>query len=541
MTPTEAVLRRRQHYRLVVGVRAALLAMGLILTLVSSSFGELLPTFVALIAVAAAASIPLQGEMARRMQPVVEAIAAAIVISAAAPQQEYFLPYLIAPALAAGLAGGVIPAVTAVGLAAAVFLIRSSFGLADPVDYHTATGQAVLIALAVGLLAAWVRRILFQDRVADPSYEEAYRLLSQLRGVSRQLAGGLDAVSLAQALLESLAARAPFAIGAVYSRTEGGRLVLLSVLGTERVEWEAPTEATERPVRFSHRFGGGAGESVLLPMRVGGRTTGVVALETATGFSDEGIASAAAAAREAALRLETALLFGEIRSIATVEERRRLAREIHDGIAQELASLGYLMDDLTARARQASAGGLEEELGELRRELTRIISELRLSIFDLRSEVHAEVGLGSALSDYLRAVGTGSPFTVHLSLKEGSSRLGVETETELMRIAQEAITNARRHSGAENLWVTCQVDPPRGLLRVEDDGTGVKSRRRDSFGMEIMRERAARIGAQLTVGDRPRGGTVVEVILGSGRNSASVSREINTRERETRVHDSAVG
>ena len=60
VTPTEAALRRRQHYRLVVGVRAALLAMGLVLTLVSSGFGELLPTFVALVAVAAAASIPLK-------------------------------------------------------------------------------------------------------------------------------------------------------------------------------------------------------------------------------------------------------------------------------------------------------------------------------------------------------------------------------------------------------------------------------------------------------------------------------------------------
>ena len=75
------------------------------------------------------------------------------------------------------------------------------------------------------------------------------------------------------------------------------------------------------------------------------------------------------------------------------------------------------MDDLTARAREASDADLEEELRGLRRELTRIISELRLSIFDLRSEVHADVGLGSALSDYVRAVGTGSRLTVHLILE----------------------------------------------------------------------------------------------------------------------------
>ncbi len=260
-----------------------------------------------------------------------------------------------------------------------------------------------------------------------------------------------------------------------------------------------------------------------------------------TDFPDESIALAAATVRAAALRLETAVLFGEIRSIATVEERRRLAREIHDGIAQELASLGYTMDDLTARAQLGSVDDFENELRTLRRELTRIISELRLSIFDLRSEVHAEIGLGSALSDYVRSVGTGSSLTVHLILDEAPSRLRIETETELMRIAQEAITNARRHAGAKNLWVTCRVDPPRALLCVEDDGAGVRGRRDDSFGMDIMRERARRIGANLSISDREVGGTVVEVTVGSGWESTHANNEHNDRKRDTRVHDSAVG
>ena len=205
-----------------------------------------------------------------------------------------------------------------------------------------------------------------------------------------------------------------------------------------------------------------------------------------------------------------------MRSIATAEERRRLAREIHDGIAQELASLGYAVDDLTARARRESGRDLEEPLRELRHEVTRIISELRLSIFDLRSEVHADIGLGSALSDYVRSVGRGSPLTVHLVLDEAPARLRVETETEPLRVAQEAITNARRHAGAHNLWVTCRVDPPRALIRVEDDGGGMKGRRNDSFGMDIMRERANRLGAVLSIRERAEGGTSVEVAVGNG-------------------------
>ena len=253
---------------------------------------------------------------------------------------------------------------------------------------------------------------------------------------------------------------------------------------------------------------------MLLPLQVGARSTGLVALESAD-FSEEDVGSAAATVQDAALRLETALLFGDVRSIATAEERRRLAREIHDGIAQELASLGYAVDDLTARARRESGRDLEEPLRELRHEVTRIISELRLSIFDLRSEVHADIGLGSALSDYVRSVGRGSPLTVHLVLDEAPARLRVETETE----------PAGRPGGDHECSSPCRRPQPVGDLPsrpascVDSRGgrrRGMKGRRNDSFGMDIMRERANRLGAVLSIRERAEGGTSVEVAVGNG-------------------------
>ncbi len=215
-----------------------------------------------------------------------------------------------------------------------------------------------------------------------------------------------------------------------------------------------------------------------------------------------------------------------MRSIATSEERRRLAREIHDGIAQELASLGYAVDDLVAEAsasedgKRRSAVPISDILRKLRGEITRMVSELRLSIFDLRSEVQAQVGLGSALSDYVRAVSVGTTFSVHVILDEAPDRLPIAVEAELLRIAQEAITNARKHAKAEHLWVTCRVDPPFAHLRVEDDGNGLGSKRHDSFGLEVMRERAARLGGQLTIGSRDPHGTFVDVRLGERRTDA---------------------
>jgi len=214
------------------------------------------------------------------------------------------------------------------------------------------------------------------------------------------------------------------------------------------------------------------------------------------------------------LRLETALLFDDVRDLATAEERRRVAREIHDGIAQELSYLGYFVDGLAAEAR-GNDEAMEQQLLQLRTEITRIVSELRMSIFDLRSEVDVHGGLGAALSEYVRSVGRQSGLTVHMSLAETPNRLPAETEAELLRIAQEAITNARKHAEAENLWVSLTVDPPGALLRVEDDGRGLGKARADSYGIQIMKERARRLRTTVDVLAREPRGTTVEICLGS--------------------------
>ena len=112
---------------------------------------------------------------------------------------------------------------------------------------------------------------------------------------------------------------------------------------------------------------------------------------------------------------------------------------------------------------------------------------------------------------------------MHMVLDESALRLPIEAETEVLRIAQEAITNARRHARARNLWVTCRVDPPVAFLRVADDGQGLGSPRGDSFGMEIMRERAERLGAELLIRQRVGGGTVVELTIGGTPAIAAAS------------------
>ncbi|MDP3971817.1 MAG: sensor histidine kinase [Candidatus Nanopelagicales bacterium] len=371
------------------------------------------------------------------------------------------------------------------------------------------------------------------DRAREgDKYLAAHELLSQLAQLSRALPAGLDEIRLAQVLLEQIALETPYDRAAFYSVNDLDHLVPVTTLGADHLKWESRDVARSaedlapgrsgrtidltpksQPASARPNSGPNPGSfAAILPAWVGDRRIGVAVIERDNGpWTVDQLAAAERTVADAAIQLDAGRLFSDVRALATAEERRRLAREIHDGVAQEIASLGYQADDIAAGCPDPRT---EQAIRALRRELSRVVTELRLSIFDLRADVQADGGLGAALSSHVRQVGAASGLTVHLVLDESSRRLGSAAETELFRIAQEAITNARRHSSAENLWVTCRVHPPQALLRVADDGQGLGSARIDSYGLDIMQERARRMGAQFTVRDREGGGTVVEVVSG---------------------------
>ncbi len=369
-------------------------------------------------------------------------------------------------------------------------------------------------------------------------YAEASRLLTQLRTIARQLPGTLDPGGIAEHLLDELRAVVPADNAAAFTAAGGGRLEVLAQRGPERAAWETSLDrdsaiaeawATQQPqllTRSAMRPASddepaGPATGVVLPLVTGVRTVGLIVLESAA--SDDpptpgAVERAETIARGAAIRLETALLFDDVRSIATAQERQRLAREIHDGIAQELVIVGYGLDNAIAEigAQSPRLEVATEQLTSLRSEVTRMISELRLSLFELRSDVDRHGGLGSAIAEYARTVGNSAGLRVHLNLGAATARLPAAVESELLRIAQEAITNARKHAHATNLWVSCDVDPPRARLEISDDGTGIDiaQRRKDSYGMSIMAERVERIRANLDISERLPSGTTVSVSLG---------------------------
>jgi len=436
-----------------------------------------------------------------------EALLVGAVIGLTMPDGSLLLPYLVVPPMLAGVHFGWRSVTVTCGVAAASLMV--SMTLADgsvPDKGFEVSAPWIIASLGVGLVSHWIYRLRGDFSVDEESYASARRLLSQLRTVTRRLSSGLDPVSISQQVLQVLEDDLAAARSAVFVRTQGGVLSPLAYRGHGAKEAIRADGAMVEEVLQTTKPVGAAQESGLatcryrhvLPLQLGDRLVGIAVADCPAPAGDGVLHELVGRLDEQALRLDTALVWDELRSLATLEERQRLAREIHDGVAQELASLGYLVDDLAATSPSEPH---RVRLQSLRSEITRVVSELRLSIFDLRSEVTTSGGLGSALSDYVRAVGARSGMTVHLTLDEEPTRLRADVEAELLRIAQEAITNARKHSKGGNLWVDCRIHPPSAHISVQDDGGGLGAARPDSYGLMIMRERAERVGAVLAIGE----------------------------------------
>ncbi|MDG4814557.1 GAF domain-containing sensor histidine kinase [Micromonospora sp. WMMD956] len=448
------------------------------------------------------------------------------------------LPYLAVPVTVTALRrrfreGAALLAVTAATLVTSAALTQVDGGrqLGQP-GYLAVCAQWLILA-GLGLYTAGTlhRVIRVRSEGKPQPYAEATRLLTQLRTVARQLPGAtLDPGGISEHLLEELRTVARAERAAVLSASGGGRLVVLAQVGVDRVDWETTLDAdsaiadawaSQQPQTASRSQArshtGGDVSALIVPLVAGVRTVGMLVMEAdvAQAYPPPVVSRVTALTRPAALRLEAALLFDEVRSLATNEERQRLAREIHDGVAQELVMVGYGIDNALAYVEE-DPKETAEALRTLRGEVTRVITELRLSLFELRSEVDRHGGLAAAIAEYARTVGASGGLRVHLSLDESTARLPAATEAELLRIAQEAVTNARKHAGAANLWVTCEVDPPYAQIEVSDDGQGIADQRTDGhYGLAIMAERAERIRGRLEIRPRQPSGTTVAVVLGS--------------------------
>lgn len=213
-----------------------------------------------------------------------------------------------------------------------------------------------------------------------------------------------------------------------------------------------------------------------------------------------------ASLRQAATQLQ---LVREELVLSREESRRRLRRDLHDGLAPTLAAAGLIAETAAELAERepAKSGRL---LAELQGTLKAAVSDIRAIVDDLRPPALDELGLVQALrertSDFAEAiiVEVGGPDTL--------PPLPAAVEVAAFRICQEALMNVLKHSGASKAWVTISVGD--GLdLGIEDDGSGLDDRGPGGVGLASMHERAAELGGRCSIADSPTGGTRVSVWL----------------------------
>ena len=220
-------------------------------------------------------------------------------------------------------------------------------------------------------------------------------------------------------------------------------------------------------------------------------------------FTDEDERLVTTLATHAAVAIENARLYERSRELSVVEERNRLARELHDAVSQTLFSAS-----LTAEAAAILVDTSPEEAKrqlQTVQELTRAaMDEMRSLIFELRPADLGEDGFVATLRKHIDVLHRVHGKEVVLAV-DGEPALGSRVEREVFRIAQEALTNALKHGAPERVEVRVQGDNGTLRLSITDDGTGFDTRSRDlrrRLGLVFMRERAEAIGGQLRIRSR---------------------------------------
>jgi signal transduction histidine kinase len=229
------------------------------------------------------------------------------------------------------------------------------------------------------------------------------------------------------------------------------------------------------------------------------------------GFTDADERMLSVLAAHAAIALTNARLYEQSRELTIVQERQRIARELHDAVAQKLFSL-RLTADAAATLAEVDPAKAAAELATVRRLAAEAADELRQVVIELRPADLAGDGLPAVLGKQVDVLNRVGGTTVTLVV-EGWRRLPIAKEEAVLRVAQEALHNAMRHAEASSITVRLAAADGRAELVVTDNGVGfdvsAATRGAHRLGLASMRERARAAGGRLSVRSRPRSGTTV--------------------------------
>ena len=220
-------------------------------------------------------------------------------------------------------------------------------------------------------------------------------------------------------------------------------------------------------------------------------------------------------AATAAVAIDNAYLHQKLRSVAVAEERFRIGREMHDGMAQVLAYVNTKVQAVGEYLRTGETTAAERQLSQLASAAREAYTDVREGILALRTQAGEDLSLAAALTQFFDQWQARSGIAGQLHI-DGSLQLEPEIELQLLRITQEALTNVRKHAKAKSVAVRMGVEDGRIVTTIEDDGVGFdpdspQRRQFPRFGLAIMRERTESIGGTMVVQSGKNSGTRVRI------------------------------
>jgi PAS domain S-box-containing protein len=390
-------------------------------------------------------------------------------------------------------------------------------------------------------------------RMLEQQSEERRRQLSALLEVSHNVASTLELKPLLGLILDQIKTTVDFAVAAVYVFEEGelhlldyrGPLPKEQVLGHTFSLDRAPVhqevlrhrqpltiDDVQDDTSLAHAFRTWLGEPSVttfshigtwigIPMIVKERVIGMVALShpDAKHYTAHHSELALAIAIHAAVAIENARLHEQAQQLAKMEERQRIARELHDSVSQALYSVTLYTDAIDMALSAGRQDTAAEHLHELRESVQEALRSIRLLMFELRPRELEKEGLAAAIQARMAAVEARIGLQTELQV-EGDEGLPFALIEELYRIAQEAMNNVVKHAQASQMGVRLRFTGQTAELEVWDDGVGFEPARvqpHGGMGLRGMQERVDRFGGALEIKSAPGQGTRVSVKIGTWR------------------------
>jgi signal transduction histidine kinase len=255
---------------------------------------------------------------------------------------------------------------------------------------------------------------------------------------------------------------------------------------------------------------------LIVPMLIAGQVEGVIGIRFTQKrrFSPEEMELAQALANQAMLAIQLTRLSAQSRQSAVMAERYRIARDIHDTLAQGFTGVILQLEaveEATSQKLAAKAGEHLTRASELAREGLR---EARRSVWALRPQTLEEKDLCEALRGLVQKMTAGTPVQADFDVRGKPRELPLDWEENLLRIGQEVLTNVLRHAQASKFHAHLAFDDGEIRLNLHDNGSGFDPAcRHDGFGLQDMRERVEGMGGQLSIQSAKGEGTTISIVL----------------------------